>query len=59
MVGGWVLGFRRLMLISTQAEVVFEVGVDLGNLLELYALKYWFREGFKNQINYFHGIFRE
>ena len=36
------------MLISTQAEVVFEVGVDLGNLLELYALKYWFREGFKN-----------
>ena len=28
-VGGWVLDFTRLMLISTQVEVV--VGVELGN----------------------------
>ena len=31
MVGGWVLDFTRLMLISTQVEVVVEVGVELGN----------------------------
>ena len=31
-VGGWVLDFTRLMLISTQVEVVVEVGVGLGNL---------------------------
>ena len=30
-VGGWVLDFTRLMLISTQVEVVVEVGVELGN----------------------------
>ena len=31
--GGWgVLDFTRLMLISTQVEVVVEVGVELGNL---------------------------
>ena len=29
-VGGWVLDFTRLMLISTQVEVVVEVGVELG-----------------------------
>ena len=29
--GGWVLDFTRLMLISTQVEVVVEVGVELGN----------------------------
>ena len=28
--GGWVLDFTRLMLISTQVEVVVEVGVKLG-----------------------------
>ena len=28
---GWVLDFMRLMLISTQVEVVVEVGVELGN----------------------------
>ena len=26
--GGWVLDFMRLMLISTQVEVVFEVELD-------------------------------
>ena len=31
-VGGWVLDFTRLMLISTQVEVVVEVGVELGNM---------------------------
>ena len=31
MLGGSVLDFTRLMLISTQVEVVDEVGVDLGN----------------------------
>ena len=30
-VGGWVLDFTRLRLISTQVEVVVEVGVELGN----------------------------
>ena len=30
--GGWVLDFTRLMLISTQVEVVVEVGVELGNI---------------------------
>ena len=30
--GWWVLDFTRLMLISTQVEVVVEVGVELGNL---------------------------
>ena len=30
-VGGWVLDFTRLMLISTHVEVVVEVGVELGN----------------------------
>ena len=30
-VGGWGLDFTRLMLISTQVEVVVEVGVELGN----------------------------
>ena len=29
--GGLVLDFTRLMLISTQVEVVVEVGVELGN----------------------------
>ena len=29
--GGWVLEFTRLMLISTQVDVVVEVGVELGN----------------------------
>ena len=29
--GGWVLDFTRLMLISTQVEVVVEVGVEFGN----------------------------
>ena len=28
--GGWVIDFTRLMLISTQVEVVVEVGVELG-----------------------------
>ena len=28
--GGWVLDCTRLMLISTQVEVVVEVGVELG-----------------------------
>ena len=39
-VGGWVLDFTRLMLISTQVEVVVEVGVELGNknLTELLSL---------------------
>ena len=33
MVGGWwVLDFTRLMLISTQVEVVAEVGVELGKI---------------------------
>ena len=31
-VGGWVLDFTRLMLISTQVKVVVEVGVELGNI---------------------------
>ena len=31
LVGGWVLDFTRLILISTQVEVVVEVGVELGN----------------------------
>ena len=31
-VGGSVLDFTRLMLISTQVEVVVEVGVELGNI---------------------------
>ena len=31
-VGGWVLDFARLMLISTQVEVVVEVGVELGKI---------------------------
>jgi len=31
--GGWVLDFTRLMLISTQVEVVVEVGVELGNTM--------------------------
>ena len=31
--GWWVLDFTRLMLISTQVEVVVEVGVDLGKIL--------------------------
>ena len=30
-VGGWVLDYMRLMLISTQVEVVVEVGVEHGN----------------------------
>ena len=30
--GGWVLDFTRLMLISTQVEVVVEVGVELGKI---------------------------
>ena len=30
--GGWVLDFMRLMLISTQVEVVVEVGVELGKI---------------------------
>ena len=29
--GCWVLDFTKLMLISTQVEVVVEVGVELGN----------------------------
>ena len=29
--GGWMLDFTRLRLISTQVEVVVEVGVQLGN----------------------------
>ena len=33
--GGWVLDFTRLILISTQVEVVVEVGVELGNFLNL------------------------
>ena len=32
--GGWVLHFTRLMLISTQVEVVVEVGVELGNIIQ-------------------------
>ena len=35
-VGGWVLDFTRLMLISTQVEVVVEVGVELGNMEHLW-----------------------
>ena len=35
--GGCVLDFARFMLISTQVEVVVEVGVELGNL-KIYAL---------------------
>ena len=31
--GGWVLDFTRLMLISTLVEVVVEVEVELGNRL--------------------------
>ena len=30
--GGWVLDFTRLMPISTQVEVVVEVGVGLGKI---------------------------
>ena len=30
-VGGLVLDFTKLMLISAQVEVVVEVGVELGN----------------------------
>ena len=30
--GYWVLDFTRLMLISTQVEVVVEVGVELGKI---------------------------
>ena len=30
--GWWVLDFTRLMLISTQVEVVVGVGVELGNV---------------------------
>ena len=39
MVGGWVLEFTRLMLMSTQVEVVVEVGVELGNKLYLWDLQ--------------------
>ena len=31
--GGWVLDCTRLMLISTQVEVVVEVGVELGKIM--------------------------
>ena len=31
MVGGWALDFTKLILISTQVEVVVEVVVELGN----------------------------
>ena len=30
--GGWVLDFMRLILISTQVEVVVEVRVELGKI---------------------------
>ena len=30
--GGWLLDFTRLMLISTQVEAVVKVGVELGNI---------------------------
>ena len=42
--GGWVLDFTRLMLISTQVEVVVEVGVELGNtnfLITIITLCYY------------------
>ena len=32
--GGWLLDFTRLMLISTQVEAVVEVGVELGNMAQ-------------------------
>ena len=38
-VGGWVLDCMRLMLISTQVEVVVEVGVELGNSICLIFLE--------------------
>ena len=37
--GGWVLDFTRLMLISTQVEVVVEVGVELGESSDAQQLK--------------------
>ena len=40
MVGGWVLDFTRLMLISTQVEVVVKVGVELGNRVGLACLNF-------------------
>ena len=33
--GWWVLDFTRLMLISTQVEVVVEVGVELGKMSKI------------------------
>ena len=42
--GGWrVLDFTRLMLISTQVEVVVEVGVELGKK------QYWFTQVIQSQ----------
>ena len=38
-VGGWVLDFMRLMLISTQVEVGVEVGVELGKNKKNYRNK--------------------
>ena len=34
-VGGWLLDFTRSMLISTQVEVVVEVGVELGKNIDM------------------------
>ena len=31
--GGWVLDFTRFMLVSTQVEILVEVGVELGKLI--------------------------
>ena len=37
--GGLVLDFTRFMLISTQFEVVVEVGVELGNFNAVFSPK--------------------
>ena len=44
--GGWVLDFTRLMLISTQVEVVVEAVVELGNV----DSKTWLGKGMAIQI---------
>ena len=41
MVGGWVLDFTRLMLISTQVEVVVKVGVELGKIMISVGRSWW------------------
>ena len=45
-VGGWVLDFTRLMLISTLVEVVVEVEVELGNIKHKFPGLHGFHEHF-------------